>query len=100
MMVSVAAVSAVSLVHLRRRELSTLVVGPFAVVVLVGCGFEACNYHTINQLFANLAQEVHGMSTGGIGTVVGVGGLPALLSVVLMGHFIDRCDPIRCYGSP
>ena len=89
---------AVSLLHLTRRDWTALIAGPFAVIVFVGYTFEPFNFHTVNQLFANLADRVHGLSEAQIGDVTGFGRLPSVISVCVMMCFIDRAHPVRCYG--
>lgn len=88
----------VSLRHIHVSDLRRLAVGPFLIIVLLGPFMEPYNYHTINQLFPNLARDLHHLHTAQYSTIVALGRLPSLLSLALLAHFIDRLKARRVYG--
>lgn len=88
----------VSLRKLTPADLRALVAGPFLLVMLCGMCMEAFNYHTVNQLWPNLARDVHALSDRSITTAVAVCRLPALVSLAVLGLFVDRVPIIRMYG--
>lgn len=90
----------VSLRQVSRRDLAALVRGPFLMVMALGFCMEPFNFHTTNQLFRNLAAAApFGLGEGQIGAIVGLGRIPALLTLFVMARFIDRISAVRCYGA-
>jgi MFS family permease len=81
-----------------RQDLKSMVTGPFLAVMLLGIGLGPFNYHTINQLFPNLARDAFHLSDKGIGTVVALGRLPAILMLLFLAHRVDRINVFRIYG--
>lgn len=88
----------VSLLRIRKEDVVGLVRGPLLWVLLLGSCVEPFNYHTANQLFPNLARDIHGVSEQMISFIVALGRLPALLSLFIIANFVDRSSPSRCYG--
>jgi len=88
----------VSLFSLTRSDVAGLARGMFPWVLLLGVCIEPFNFHTANQLFPNLARDIHGLSEQKISAVVGLMRLPGLLSLFLLAHWIDRLIPSACYG--
>jgi MFS family permease len=88
----------VGLRQIRREDVRRLLFGPFLVIVLLGLSMEPFNFHTLNQLFPNLARDAHQLSNGAIADVVALGRLPALLSLPIMAWIIDRMRPVQVYG--
>lgn len=88
----------VSVRNLSRADILSLVTGSYLVLVLCGLSMEAFNYHTVNQLWPNLAREQFHMSDRTITTIVALGRLPALLTLTLLGQFVDRINIVRFYG--
>ena len=87
-----------SILNLSRTEIMALARGPLPMVVLFGtCAAPFC-FHTSNQLFPNLARDVHGFSEQAIATLVGLGRIPSLVTMLTMSFIIDRLNPIRAYG--
>jgi predicted MFS family arabinose efflux permease len=88
----------VSLRRLTHADVMALLTGPYLIIVLCGLSMEAFNYHTVNQLWPNLARDTHGMGEKAITTMVALGRLPALLTLTVLAQFIDRVNPLRFYG--
>ncbi len=81
-----------------RRDLKEMITGPFLAVMLLGIGLGPFNYHTINQLFPNLARDVFHLGDKGIGTVVALGRLPAMVVLLILARMVDRINIFRIYG--
>ncbi len=88
----------VALHRLSRADLRKLAIPSFLVVLFLGIGLEAFNYHTLNQLFPNLMRDAHGMGERSISQVVAFGRLPSLPVLFLFALLIDRLSPSRWYG--
>jgi predicted MFS family arabinose efflux permease len=87
------------LVKLRRDDLSQLARGPFLVLMVLVVLVEPFNFHTVNQLFPNLARSVHGLSEQTISQIVAFGRLPALATLFGIALVIDRLNVVRAYGG-
>ncbi len=87
-----------SIWRLKRGDLRALFHGPFIWLALGGLMLEPFGFHTVNQLFPNLARELHQMGEGTITVVVSTTRLPALLVLFVLTHVIDRLNAARCYG--
>jgi len=57
------AAKVVSVRNLSRADVLALFTGPYLIIVLCGLSMEAFNYHTVNQLWPNLARTTFGMPT-------------------------------------
>jgi predicted MFS family arabinose efflux permease len=88
----------VSIFRLRREDVRGLLASSFPVIIVLGVFAEPLGFHAINQLFPNLARDVHGMSEFRISAVVALGRLPALASLFILAHYIDRLVPGIYYG--
>ncbi|MHB9025913.1 MAG: MFS transporter [Armatimonadota bacterium] len=88
----------ISLRRISGADLRKLATGPFLLVVLLGFFMEPFNYHTANQLFPNLARDVHGLGDASISTIVALGRLPALFTLALLARHIDQLKAPRVYG--
>lgn len=88
----------VSLRSVSRRDLMGLVRGPFIVLLVIGFCMEPFNFHTVNQLFPNLARDVHHFSEEKISLTVALGRTPAMLSIFVLAGLIDRIRSLRCYS--
>ncbi|MFW5798899.1 MAG: MFS transporter [Planctomycetota bacterium] len=89
----------VSLFRLRGADVRRLLVGPFILVLLLGVAIEPLHFHTVNQLFPNLADQLHHLDKAQVGTIVGLGRLPALLSLLIMARVVDHVRPGLAYGA-
>lgn len=89
----------VSLLTFTKDDLRSLLRGPFLVVLLLGVCVEPFNYHTINQLFPNLARDAYAVSEQRISEIVALGRLPALAGLLILSRYIDRLPAMRCYGA-
>lgn len=81
-----------------RVALRKLVAGSF-IVLCVGLCLEPFNYLTVNQLMPNLARDAHHLFDSDISTIVALGRLPALLSLLVLTALIDRVNALRAYGA-
>ncbi len=81
-----------------RRDFKDMVTGPFLAVMLLGIGLGPFNYHTINQLFPNLARDILHLGDKGIGTIVALGRVPAMLMLLILARMVDRVNIFRIYG--
>ncbi|MCX5660259.1 MAG: MFS transporter [Planctomycetota bacterium] len=88
---------AIGLHNVTRADLK-LLGWPFLAVLVLGISAEPFYYHMVNQLFPNLARQDYGMGEARIATIVALGRLPSLLSLVLVAHRIDRGNTIAIYG--
>ncbi len=88
-----------AVLHLSRADIGTLARGPFLVLIVVAILVEPFNFHTVNQLLPNLARNVHDLREQSISQIVGLGRLPALLSLTLVAMVIDRSNVRRVYGA-
>ena len=89
----------VSIRMLSRHDVAGLIGGPFLVVMLLGICAAPFAFQTSNQLFPNLARDVHGLSESRIAILVGAGRLPTLISLFALSHIIDRLNTVRWYGA-
>jgi MFS family permease len=89
----------VGLLRAVRGNWRKLATGSFLVLTLAGLCLEPFNFLTVNQLFPNLARDVHGLADQDISTIVALGRLPALLTLFVLANFIDRMNPLRTYGA-
>lgn len=89
----------VSLRQVSRADLLRLFTGPFVILLLLGICMEPFNYHTANQLYPNLARDVYHLSNKHISMVVALGRLPAIVTLFVIAHVIDRLNVVRCYGA-
>ena len=88
----------VSMRKLTRPDLAALLGGPFFVVVLLGVFAAPFSFHTSNQLFPNLARDVHGLNETHIAMIVGIGRIPALVTLLAISRVVDRINVVRCYA--
>ncbi|MHB0935321.1 MAG: MFS transporter [Armatimonadota bacterium] len=88
----------VSLRKLSRADVLALLTGPFLIIVISGMSMEAFNYHTVNQLWPNLARKEFDFSEPAIANMVALARLPALLTLSLVAYLIDRVNSVRFYG--
>jgi MFS family permease len=95
---AVAFSSVVSLRKLSKQDLSALFRGPFLVVALAGVCMDPFSFHTVNQLFPNLARDRFGFGEGSIGVLVALGRIPALISLYLVSSVVDRLNIVRLYA--
>jgi len=79
--------------------LSQLSRGPFLILMVLAVLVEPFNFHTVNQLFPNLARSVHGLSEQTISQIVAFGRLPALATLAGIALVIDRVNVVRAYGG-
>jgi len=84
--------------NLSRADILALLTGPYLIVVLCGLSMEAFNYHTVNQLWPNLARDQFHLHETTISNMVALARLPALLTLSIVAQLIDRVNPIRFYG--
>jgi MFS family permease len=84
---------------LRRDDLTELAHGPFLILALTAILVEPFNFHTVNQLFPNLARAAHALSEQTISQIVAFGRLPALLTLIGIAAVIDRVNVVRAYGG-
>jgi MFS family permease len=89
----------VGLLAIPRRDLMKFARGPVAFLLLAGVCIEPFNFHAANQLFPNLARDVHGLSAGAIGGIVALGRLPALVSLFVLARIVDEVPITRFYGA-
>ncbi|MHB9130349.1 MAG: MFS transporter [Armatimonadota bacterium] len=89
----------ISLRCVSKADLRSLLAGPFLIVLLLGVCMEPFNYHSVNQLFPNIARDIHAFNEQHISLVVALGRLPAILSLFVLAYFIDRINPLRVYGT-
>jgi len=68
------------------------------LILFVALGIEPFNYLTLNSLYPNLARGAHGMSEQHISMIVALGRIPSVLSLLWLGHYIDRLNPTRWYA--
>ncbi|HEY3288602.1 MAG TPA: MFS transporter [Anaerolineae bacterium] len=90
----------VSLLRILRTRLAlrNLATGSF-IVLCIGLCLEPFNYLTVNQLLPNLARDAHRLLDSDISTIVALGRLPALLSLLVLTALIDRMNALRAYGA-
>jgi len=88
----------VSFRHFSRQDLRFLLTGSLLLILFLGTGTEPFNYLTVNQLFANLAGDQHHLGIEAIGLIVGLGRLPALITLLLVAQFVDRVNAQAGYG--
>ena len=87
-----------SLLKLQWHDVRELVYSAFPVVLLLGICAAPFAFHTSNQLFPNLARDIHHLREDSIARLVAMGRLPAMLTLVLMSPIIDRLNLVRFYG--
>jgi len=83
---------------LQWHDVRELVYSAFPVVLLLGICAAPFAFHTSNQLFPNLARDIHHLREDSIARLVAMGRLPAMLTLVLMSPIIDRLNLVRFYG--
>lgn len=88
----------VSLFRLQWPDIRAMAKSSFPALIIMGICIEPFSFHTINQLFPNLARDMHGLTESNIGSIVALGRLPALLSLFILARYIDRLVPAICYG--
>lgn len=88
----------VSFLKLKWHDMRELVFSAFPVVLILGICAAPFAFHTSNQLFPNLARDVYGVAEDNIARLVGVGRLPAMLTLFLIMPIIDRLNLVRFYG--
>ncbi|MFA5866178.1 MAG: MFS transporter [Phycisphaerae bacterium] len=81
-----------------KSDFLSLLTGPFAVVVLAGTCMEPFNYHTMNQLFPNLARDLYHLSDKGIGAIVALVRIPALVVLIILTYVVDKKNMFWLYG--
>ncbi len=81
-----------------RRDLADLGTWPFLILLIAGSGLGVFNYHTINQLFPNLARDFYHLSEKGVGLIVALGRIPTLVILFILVRTIDRLNILRLYG--
>jgi len=91
-------IQVVSFRNFSRRDLLDLAVVPFIVVIFAGTCMGVFNYHTINSLFPNLARDLYAVSEKGVGLIVALGKLPALVVLLILVRMVDRLNIYRIYG--
>ena len=87
-----------SIWRLRWADAKTLLHGPFLWIAIVGLMLEPFGFHTVNQLFPNLARTIHGFDEGQITVAISVTRLPALVVLLVLTRVIHRLNACRCYG--
>jgi len=95
---SARAAKVVSVRNLTRADVLALLTGPYLIVVLCGLSMEAFNYHTVNQLWPNLARDQFRLHETTISNMVALARLPALLTLSVVAQLIDRVNVVRFYG--
>ena len=88
----------VSLLNVSRRDALRLARGPALVILLLGVCIEPFNFHTVNQLFPNLARDVHGFTEKDISLTVALARISSVPSLLILARIIDRISALRCYG--
>ncbi|HEY3341167.1 MAG TPA: MFS transporter [Anaerolineae bacterium] len=91
-------IEVVGLMRAFRADWRKLATGTFLILTFVAICLEPFNYLTVNQLFPNLARDVHGLLDRDISMLVAVARLPALVTLFVMAAVIDRLDALRTYG--
>lgn len=81
-----------------RSDLWQFARGPVAFLMIGGICMEPFNFHAANQLFPNLAHDMHGLSAGTISTIVALGRLPALISLLVLARIVDEVRVTTYYG--
>lgn len=92
------AANPLSFLKLQWHDVRELVYSAFPIVLLLGIYSAPFAFHTSNQLFPNLARDIHGMAEDNIARLVGIGRLPAMLILFLVSPVIDRLNLVRFYG--
>jgi MFS family permease len=85
--------------RLTRGDLITMLRGRFAAVFVLGLCIEPFYYHMVNQLFRNLAHDLHGLDEAAIGAIVALGRLPSLITIYVVARKIDKGNPSLYYGA-
>ncbi len=88
----------VSLLRMRWNDFAGNVAPIVIVIVVLGFCMEPFMFLSVNQLVPNICRQYHGMGEGAIGLIVGLGRLPALASLFVVRHLIDRLNAVRVYG--
>ena len=89
---------ALSMRKLSMKDLADLAKGPLPVILLLGIFAAPFCFHTSNQLFPNLARDVHGFSEGRIATLVGLGRIPSMITLLAIVRIVDRVNIVRTYS--
>lgn len=87
-----------SLLRMSKADAVELMKGSFVWILLAGICVEPFNFHTANQLFPNICRDTQGMGEGTISCIVALGRLPAIATLLVVAHIVDRMAPSRLYG--
>jgi MFS family permease len=87
-----------SIWRLKRADIKAVLHGPFLWIAFAGLMLEPFGFHTVNNLFPNLAREWHGFGEGQITVSVSVMRIPALMVLLVLTQWIDRLNATRCYA--
>jgi predicted MFS family arabinose efflux permease len=87
------------ILRLKKKDFRGLFTLRFLTLILLGYALEPFNYHSINQLFPNIARDLFGMGEGTIGILVGLGRIPAIAVLLFLSRKVDRMNIRLVYGT-
>ncbi|MFA7515915.1 MAG: MFS transporter [Candidatus Ratteibacteria bacterium] len=90
---------ALGILRLKKKDFQGLFTLRFLTLILLGYALEPFNYHSINQLFPNIARDFFGMGEGPIGILVGLGRIPAIAVLFFLSRKVDKMNVRLVYGT-
>ena len=87
-----------SLRQLSLKDLSEMARSAMPMVILFGICAAPFSFQSTNALFPNLVRDIHRMDENTIATLVGLGRIPTLITLLGLSYFLDRWNTTRWYG--